>query len=68
MGRDDDAAREALWRPSPTRADKPGKLPLWWHHTDMIAWLTRSSVHAPAKDGLGLAAAFRCASVSVARN
>jgi len=54
MGRDDDAAREALWRPSPTRADKPSKLPLWWRHTDMIAWLTESPVRAPAKDGLGL--------------
>lgn len=55
LGRDDDAAREALWRPSPARTDKPGKLPLWWRHTELVAWLAGQTVRAQRKNGLGLA-------------
>lgn len=39
LGRDDDPAREALWRPLPTRQDKPERLPAWWRHEDFIGWL-----------------------------
>jgi CRISPR-associated protein Cmr3 len=55
LGRDDDAAREALWRPSLTRTEKPGKLPLWWRHADMVAWLAGEVVPAPGREALGLA-------------
>ena len=55
LGRDDDAAREALWRPSLTRTDKPGKLPLWWCHADMVTWLAGEAVPAPEGEALGLA-------------
>jgi CRISPR-associated protein Cmr3 len=54
LGRDDDAAREALWRPSPARTDKPGKLPPWWRHAELVAWLAGQTVRAQRKNGLEL--------------
>ncbi|MCC6696207.1 MAG: CRISPR-associated protein Crm3 [Candidatus Hydrogenedentes bacterium] len=54
VGRDDDTAREALWRPSVTRTDKPSQLPLWWPHADMVAWLAGAEVRGPGRDALAL--------------
>lgn len=55
LGRDDDAAREALWRPSLTRTEKPRRLPLWWSHADLTAWPAGQAVHATGNEALGLA-------------
>ncbi|HLH19747.1 MAG TPA: type III-B CRISPR module-associated Cmr3 family protein [Bryobacteraceae bacterium] len=54
LGREDDAAREALWRPSPARSEKPVKLPRWWSNADMAAWLAGKPVPAPARPALCL--------------
>lgn len=54
LGRDDDEAREALWTPVPGSAEKPVKLPLWWGHAEMAAWLACKEVNAPGKDALRL--------------
>lgn len=55
LGRDEDAARQALWRPSLPGTDKPGKLPQWWGHTDLVAWLAGRPVRPPGRNALGLA-------------
>lgn len=40
LGRDDDAAREALWRPLLTDAGKPLASSRWWSGADFAAWLS----------------------------
>ncbi len=59
LGREEDAARESLWRPSPESSEKPGKLPRWWRNADMAAWLAGKRVCAPAKLALGLVRRFQ---------
>lgn len=44
LGRDDDEAREALWRPVPDDAQKPLAAPRWWSSEDFISWLAGKSV------------------------
>ena len=44
LGRDDDDAREALWRPVPDDAHKPLAAPRWWSSEDFISWLAGKSV------------------------
>lgn len=44
LGRDDDDAREALWRPEPDDAQKPLAAPRWWSSEDFISWLAGKSV------------------------
>lgn len=39
LGRDDDAAREALWRPLLTDPRKPVALPPWWPEAALVGWL-----------------------------
>ena len=44
LGRDDDEAREALWRPVPDDAQKPLAAPRWWTSEEFAAWLAGKSV------------------------
>jgi|SRR5581483_939297 len=44
LGRDDDDAREALWRPRLPEAGKPLASPRWWSSEDFAAWLAGKSV------------------------
>lgn len=44
LGRDDDEAREALWRPVPDDAQKPLAAPRWWSSEEFVAWLAGKSV------------------------
>lgn len=44
LGRDDDDAREALWRPRLAAAGKPLASPRWWSSEDFTAWLAGRSV------------------------
>jgi CRISPR-associated protein Cmr3 len=44
LGRDDDEARESLWRPVLDGAGKPLAPPRWWSSTDFSAWLAGRSV------------------------
>jgi CRISPR-associated protein Cmr3 len=44
LGRDDDEAREALWRPQFPDKGKPLAPPRWWSSTDFWAWLAGRSV------------------------
>lgn len=44
LGRDDDEAREALWRPVPGDAQKPLGAPRWWSSEELVAWLAGKSV------------------------
>ncbi len=46
LGRDDDAARESLWRPALEEAGKPLPSPRWWTQEDFVAWLTGQPVSA----------------------
>jgi len=46
LGRDDDAARETLWRPALEEAGKPLPSPRWWRQEDFVAWLTGQPVSA----------------------
>ncbi len=39
LGRDDDAAREALWRPRALERGKPPPRPRWWREEDFVRWL-----------------------------
>ncbi len=55
LGRDEDEAREALWAPSLIRTEKPGKLPIWLSHADLVAWLTGQALRAPGQESLALA-------------
>jgi CRISPR-associated protein Cmr3 len=44
LGRDDDAAREGLWRPVLDHATKPRAAPRWWSSEDFTCWLAGKSV------------------------
>lgn len=46
LGRDDDAAREALWTPVMDHASKPIPPPRWWRNAEFTAWLSNSQVAA----------------------
>jgi CRISPR-associated protein Cmr3 len=48
LGRDDDDARESLWRPRLGQAGKSLEPPRWWSGTVFTAWLAGRSV--PARD------------------
>ena len=48
LGRDDTAAREALWRPD-LPAGKPSIPPAFWTDTELAAWLSGRAVHAMAR-------------------
>jgi CRISPR-associated protein Cmr3 len=39
LGRDDDEAREALWRPVPDGERKPLASPRWWSSEEFTSWL-----------------------------
>ena len=47
-GRDEDPAREALWRPRLPEAGKPLVPPRWWSSEAFVAWLAGQPV--PARD------------------
>lgn len=47
LGRNDDDAREALWRPRLPQAGKPLARPRWWSAEDFVAWLSGKRVAAP---------------------
>ncbi len=44
LGRDDDDAREALWRPVPDDAQKPLASPRWWSSEEFVSWLAGKPV------------------------
>jgi CRISPR-associated protein Cmr3 len=44
LGRDDDDARESLWRPVPDDAQKPLSTPRWWSYEEFVSWLAGKSV------------------------
>lgn len=44
LGRDDDEARESLWRPVLDDRQKPVAPPRWWISEDFVAWLGGRSV------------------------
>ncbi len=44
LGRDDDEAREALWRPVPDDASKPRASPRWWSSDEFTLWLAGKPV------------------------
>ncbi len=44
LGRDDDDAREALWRPALDDAQKPLAAPRWWSHAAFASWLAGKPV------------------------
>jgi CRISPR-associated protein Cmr3 len=46
LGRDNDDAREALWRPRLPQAGKPLARPRWWNAEDFVAWLSGKRVAA----------------------
>lgn len=46
LGRDDDAAREALWVPALDDRAKPRPVPRWWREPRFAAWLAGRSVAA----------------------
>lgn len=46
LSRDDDPAREALWRPRLEDPRKPASLPPWWPDDAFIAWLRGKTVEA----------------------
>lgn len=39
LGRDDDPAREALYRPAMAEKTKPGRPPAWWTEAELAQWL-----------------------------
>jgi CRISPR-associated protein Cmr3 len=47
LGRDDDAAREALWRPRVSDQAKPARAPTWWAEQVFIDWLTDPAIDRP---------------------
>lgn len=49
LGRDDDEAREALWRPVPDDAQKPLAAPRWWSSEEFTTWLAGESVGVRSK-------------------
>jgi CRISPR-associated protein Cmr3 len=48
LGRDDDEAREALWRPRFADGAKPEPLPRWWSEAHFATWLSGRPV--PSRD------------------
>lgn len=50
LGRDDDEARESLWRPRLPEAGKPLIPPRWWNSQDFLAWLTEKPVAVRGRD------------------
>ncbi|MCB1329094.1 MAG: hypothetical protein KDK28_06440 [Maritimibacter sp.] len=46
MGRDDDAAREALWAPRLTDMNKPRSAPRWLDEADFLDWLCGPDIAA----------------------
>lgn len=46
LGRNDDEAREKLWRPKLDDLSKPLPSPRWWSSKEFFAWLGGESVHA----------------------
>jgi CRISPR-associated protein Cmr3 len=44
LGRDDDEAREAMWRAVPDDAQKPLAAPRWWSSEEFTSWLAGESV------------------------
>jgi CRISPR-associated protein Cmr3 len=50
LGRDDDDAREALWRPRLAEAGKPLASPRWWSSEDFSAWLAGQLVAVRGRD------------------
>lgn len=46
LGRDDDPAREALWRPRLEDPRKPEPLPAWWPDEPFVAWLRGETIAA----------------------
>jgi len=52
LGRDDDEAREALWRPVPNDASKPRTSPRWWSSEELLSWLAGKPVRV-RDDALG---------------
>jgi len=56
LGRDEDPAREALWRPAMDDPRKPATLPAWWPDEAFRAWLKGE---APSKSLLGVGAPER---------
>lgn len=46
LGRDDDEARENLWRPTVDDARKPLTGPRWWRNDDFMSWLAGGAVTA----------------------
>jgi CRISPR-associated protein Cmr3 len=49
LGRNDDEAREALWRPVLDDASKPLPSPRWWSTEELMSWLMGQPVHARAE-------------------
>jgi CRISPR-associated protein Cmr3 len=57
LGRDEDPAREALWRPEIYDAGKPAQSPAWWPDDAWVDWLAASMNRRPwtgAFSGLAL--------------
>jgi len=54
LGRDDDEAREALWRPVSNDAQKPLAAPRWWSSEEFTTWLGGKSVRV-RDEGLKMA-------------
>jgi CRISPR-associated protein Cmr3 len=52
LGRDDDPAREALWRARPPDARKPRRPPPWWTEAQFVRWLACRSAQHVEDDGL----------------
>lgn len=50
LGRDDDEAREALWRPVPSDAQKPLASPRWWSSAEFTSWLAGKPVEVRDED------------------
>lgn len=48
LGRDDDDAREGLWRPAVDDPAKPRTPPRWWRDAEFSAWLAGEAVAADA--------------------
>jgi CRISPR-associated protein Cmr3 len=56
LGRDNDVAREALWRPRIPDQAKPAKAPVWWADEALIDWLADPSADRRCEGAwLGLA-------------
>jgi CRISPR-associated protein Cmr3 len=49
LGRDDDAAREALWRPRVSDKAKPATAPSWWAEEAFVDWLIDPIAERPCE-------------------